>query len=199
MTFSTSLDLTVDGEPSEIDFACWLQEESLGYERREAPVFIVGEAKSFARDAFSEEDIARLKRVGEHMPGTFLVCATLKSELSEEECDRIRELAVWGREPDADGQCRNPVIVLTGTELFAQFNVQTAWQECEGQRRNLASVGMNKPWTLWALADLTQRAYLGLPPTYQWLREYRDRSSQQRGSGADYVDRLPDEKGTVPR
>ena len=86
-----------------------------------------------------------------------------------------------------------------GTELFAQFNVQTAWQECEGQRRNLASVGMNKPWTLADLTDLTQRAYLGLPPTYQWLREYRDRSSQQRGSGADYVDRLPDEKGTVPR
>lgn len=138
----------------------------------------------------------RLVRIGELMPGTFPVCATLKSELSEEECNRIRELSVWGREPDAGGHCRNPMIVLTGTELFAQFNVQTAWQESEGQRKNLASVGMSKPWTL---ADLTQQAYLGLPPTYQWLWGYRDRRSQQRGSGADYVDRPPDEKGTVPR
>ena len=196
MTFSTSLDLTVDGEHSEIDFACWLEEDILGYERRDDPVFLVGEAKSFARDAFLKEDIARLKRIGELMPGTFLVCATLKSELSEEECNRIRELSVWGREPVAGGQCRNPVIVLTGTELFAQFNVQTAWQESEGQRKYLASVGMSKPWTL---ADLTQQAYLGLPPIFQWLREYRLRSSQQHGSGADYVDRLPDEKGTAPR
>ena len=138
----------------------------------------------------------RLVRIGELMPGTFPVCATLKSELSEEECNRIRELSVWGREPDAGGHCRNPMIVLTGTELFAQFNVQTAWQESEGQRKNLASVEMSRPWTL---ADLTQQAYLGLPPTYQWLWGYRDRRSQQRGSGADYVDRLPDEKGTVPR
>lgn len=196
MTFSTSLDLTVDGEPSEIDFACWLQEESLGYERREDPVFLVGEAKSFARDAFLDKDIARLKRVGERMPGTFIVCATLKTELSQEECNRIRELSIWGREPDLGGHCRNPVIVLTGTELFAQFNMQTAWQESGGQRQNLASAGMGEPWTL---ADLTQQAYLGLSPTYQWLREYRNRGGQQRGSGADCVGRLPDEKGTAPR
>ena len=169
MTLSTSLDLQVNGERMEIDFACWMQKDDLGQEIRSDPVFLIGEAKSFAQDGFCRRDIDRLKQVGRRMPGTFLVCATLKSELSLEERDLIGGLAKWGRVRHAGGRCRNPVIVLTGTEMFAPVNIREAWKERE-ELSDHASFEMGEPRNL---ADLTQQVYLGLPPLREWLREYR--------------------------
>ena len=167
ITYSTSLNLEVGGEPLlEVDFACWLQKEDpIG--RRNEPVFLVGEAKSFAENSFSKDDIDRLKRVGQKMPGTFLVCATLKSELTAPERRRIVALAKWGRSPRTGGYCRNPVIVLTGTELLAPIfgGIAEAWKKVGGIRKDLAKpayIQMDNPWTL---ADLTQQAYLELQPT----------------------------------
>ena len=173
MTFSTNLNLIADGDLWEIDFACWLQRDYVGVDRREDPVFLIGEAKSFAENAFSGKDIARLKRIGKQMPGTFLVLAMLKEELSGADRDLIGKLATWGRVPDAGGRCRNPVIVLTGTELLAPYNISAAWKETGDERERLAaseSVRMGDPRTL---ADLTQQVYLGLQPTYLWLQKYR--------------------------
>ena len=96
ITFSTNLDLKLNGDSLEIDFACWFQRERYGFTRQDEPVFVVGEAKSFAKNSFSADDVARLKRVGEKMPGTFLVFATLKSELSDAERVWIARLAKWG-------------------------------------------------------------------------------------------------------
>ena len=180
MTFSTNLDLKLSDKRLEIDFAGWFQrEESYGH-RRDKPVFLVGEAKSFAENSFSESDIARLKRVGEKMPGTFLVFATLKSDLSTIERRRIGKLATWGRLPDADGYSRNPVIVLTDTELFARHSVSEAWQEAGGRRQALAEPAYVRMDNLRTLADLTQQAYLGLQPMFEWVDEYWKRRHERR-------------------
>ena len=179
ITFSTELNLEVNNDHREIDFACWFQKER--YVRvRDEPVFLVGEAKSFAKDSFSKEDVARMKLIGQKIPGTFLVFATLKSELSTTERDQIGRLATWGRLPDANGQSRNPVIVLTGTELFASNQISTAWQEAGGKRQALAkqqSIQMNN---LRTLSDLTQQVYLGLQPMGKWLHEYWKRRNERR-------------------
>ena len=171
ITFSTELNLEVSGDRLEIDFACWFQRERYVGERDE-PVFLVGEAKSFAKDSFSKKDVARMKRVGQKIPGTFLVFATLKSELSTTECDQIGKLAIWGRLPNANGLPRNPVIVLTGTELFALNQISKAWEEAGGKQQALANAGHIRMDNLRTLSDLTQQVYLGLQPTDEWLDEY---------------------------
>jgi hypothetical protein len=170
-TFSTNLDLKVDDQRLEIDFAGWFRPDSDEHRRNEA-VFLVGEAKSFNNSSFCEKDITRLKRVGEKMPGAFLVFATLKPELSDAECIRIRKLAKWGRLPGADGRSRNPVIVLTGTELFAHNGISEAWQETDGKRQVLAEQNDVQMDNLWTLTDLTQQVYLGLQPVQAWIDDY---------------------------
>ena len=172
ITFSTNLDLKLNGDCLEIDFACWFRQKNYGLIRQDEPVFVVGEAKSFAQNSFSEADVARLKRVGEKMPETFLVFATLKSELSDTERVRIARLAKWGRLPSANNRPRNLVIVLTGTELFASRSVSEAWREAGGKRQALAEPGYVHMDNLRTLADLTQQVYLGLQPVEEWLIEY---------------------------
>ena len=189
ITFSTNLEITGMGTPMEIDFACWLRDVSLGIDRRDDPAFLVGEAKSFGNNAFSNEDVVRLKRIAKCMPGTFLVFATLKDELSDRERNLIGRLATWGRVPDSRGNGRSPVIVLTGTELFAKYSVSLAWENAGGERKmlsDIASFRMSDPRTL---ADLTQQAYLGLQPTYRWLLENRNRSRQRRTARDAATDR----------
>ena len=180
ITFSTNLDLKLNGDCLEIDLACWFQQKNYGFIRQDEPVFVVGEAKSFAQNSFSEEDVARLKRVGEKMPGTFLVFATLKSELSDTERVRIARLAKWGRLPSANNRPRNPVIVLTGTELFASRSVSEAWREAGGKRQALAELRYVQMDNLRTLADLTQQVYLGLQPMFEWLDEYWKRRHERR-------------------
>ena len=171
ITFSTNLDLKLNGGCLEIDFACWFQQKSYGLRNNE-PVFVVGEAKSFAKNSFSADDVARLKRIGERMPGTFLVFATLKSELSGAERVWIARLAKWGRLPSTNNRPRNPVIVLTGTELFAPHSISEAWREAGGKRQALAEPGYVRMDNLRTLADLTQQVYLELQPVEEWLIEY---------------------------
>ena len=181
ITFSTNLDLKVDGELLEIDLACWYQRKN-DMERRDEPIFLVGEAKSFAQKSFSKKDITRLKRVGQKMPGTFLVFATLKSELSTEERDRIGRFATWGRLPDARGHSRNPVIVLTGTELFASqpSGILEAWKNAGGKQQSLVEPAYIQMDNLRTLADLTQQAYLELQPMSEWLPKYWKRRHERR-------------------
>ena len=179
VTLSTNLGLKMDGQCLEVDFACWYQRERIG-SRREEPLFLVGEAKSFAQDSFSENDILRLKRIGEKMPGTFLVLATLKSELSDAERGRIERLATWGRLPSECGQTRNPVIVLTGKELFAQHGIEEAWRISNDKRSTLIQPGHVRMDNLRTFADLTQQAYLKLQPTDKWVFEYRKRRYERR-------------------
>lgn len=186
-TFSTNLDLKVNAQRLEIDFAGWFRQDSDEYRRNE-PVFLVGEAKSFANNSFCEKDITRLKRIGEKMPGTFLVFATLKSELSAIERRQLGKLAIWGRLPGADGHSRNPVIVLTGTELLAYNGISEAWQEAGGTRQALAEPASVRMDNLRTLADLTQQVYLGLQPMFEWLDEYWKRRHErrvQRNTSAD--------------
>ena len=130
-----------------------------------------GEAKSFGKDAFKEEDVERMKLLAEQYPGSVLVFTILKgaSELSKDEIKRIRKLAEWGREYDKDRrQTRAPVIMLTGLELFTPHYLELVWKEKGGKHKQLiepASVQMDN---LRTLADCTQQLYLGMPSYSAW-------------------------------
>ena len=172
LTFSTGLDLEFSGRKLEIDFACWYK-RGVSADVEEA-IFIIGETKSFGKNSFAKSDVDRLKSVGERIPGTCLVFATLKDNVSPEERRHLSRVAKWGRIPDVTGRPRNPVIVLTGTELFADISVRAAWDKAGGQLKSLSG----QTDGLQSFADATQQVYLGLEPMSKWLRL---RSNRIRG------------------
>ena len=179
ITYSSNLNLLVAGKNIEVDFACWYsRERMLGLS--EEPYFVVGESKSFAIDAIGEVDVSRLKTIGKVLPGTVLVFSVLKEDLSDQEKKRIGRLALWGRETTSGGRWRAPVIVLTGTELFASHSVEDEWKERGGRRQTLTEPGYVRMDNLETLADLTQQVYLDLPAYGTWSRERIEKRRRRR-------------------
>lgn len=168
ITYSTNLDLELDGKSMEVDFVCWYRRKRMR-ERHEEPAVVVGEAKSFATDAIQKKDVDRMKTLAAKLPGVFIVFAVLKEQLSKTEKDLVSNLALWGRVPLADGRPRASVVVLTSNELFSEHNVSFAWKEIGGKHAKLvesASVWLDN---LETLAECTQQLYLGLPDYWRWL------------------------------
>ena len=73
-------------------------------------------------------------------------------------------LATWGREYlDERRQTRAPVIILTGTELFASFSLYETWKKKGGRHAQLGQIVRGRTGNLRVLADLTQQLYLHMP------------------------------------
>jgi hypothetical protein len=181
ITYSTNLDLKVDGQPLEIDFALWFARDWTLRES-ESPRLVIGEAKSFAQEAIRERDVQRMKRLASLIPGTFLAFAFLKDEPSVDERNLLRKLALWGRESLPNGNQRAPVIVLTARELFADFHISTAWKKAGRKAAALVSPAYVHIDNLWTFADLTQQLYLDLDPFDVWLQQKWER---KRRAGAN--------------
>jgi hypothetical protein len=174
VTWSSGQELTLaSGKKSEADFILWNQRKRLfGTDYPTEIVF--GEAKSFGKDAFKDDDVAKMKLLAESFPFSVIVFATLKEaeELSLKEIKRIRKMAQWGREYDRERkQSRAPVIMLTGTELFAAHNLSFAWEQKGGKHKQLIEPPRAQTDNLRILADLTQQLYLGMPSYGEWLEE----------------------------
>jgi hypothetical protein len=159
-THTTSLDLEVGSEKLETDFFAWHNKHAFTRNARD-PALLLGECKSFGTEVFKAADITRLRRIGELLPGAFLVAATLKTSLSREEVAGLRALSRWGwRQGTADRQPTR-VIVLTGTELFAIGPFHSAWEESGGALKEVAD-RYSFIFDFDTLARATQQAYLGI-------------------------------------
>lgn len=173
ITWSTGQELTLPtGKPSEADFILWYQRKQ--FFGNDYPTEVVfGEAKSFGKDAFKDDDVQKMKLLAQSFPGSILVFATMKEaeELSKDEVKRIKQLAEWGREYDkVRKQSRAPVIVLTGTELFTPIYLNTVWEDKGGKYAELIRPAYisSRLDNLRILADLTQQLYLSMPPYSKW-------------------------------
>lgn len=171
MTYSTGMNLKFGNQNSEIDFVVWNQEDKILRENPE-PVTLFGEAKSFGVNVFTQKVISTLRAVGQHFPGSFLVVAAMKKELSAKEKYLLRQLALWGRRPGKDGMPVSPLIVLTGNELFFDFHLQHTWKALGGKFAELVKPGYVNLSNFWTLADLTQQLYLDLPSYSEWVHKW---------------------------
>jgi hypothetical protein len=70
---------------------------------------------------------------------------------------------------------RAPVIVLTSTELFAEYSLTEAWREAGGMRAQLSQHGWIHENDIRVLADYTQQVYLNLPSYGAWMQTRRQR------------------------
>lgn len=165
ITWCAGQEMTLAGKQTvEADFILWYRRQALlGSPHSTQLVF--GEAKSFGKDAFTAEDVSRMKQLAIAFPGAALVFATMRqpSDITEEEIARLSELARWGRHyEDARSEARAPVIILTGVELFADHHLSHSWKERGGRHAELIAPAYVRPDNLRELADMTQQLYLGL-------------------------------------
>lgn len=158
MTWSTGLSLSELN--CEVDFIAWHRAGRTFIGERDEPLLVIGEAKSFGRNAINDEAVAALRTVAERFPGSVMVVSVLRdaSDLSLAEIARLRRLALWGRRSRHEGQPINPLIVLTGAELFAEHGIAGAWRKIDGNEMHPIYDFHN----LHTLSELTIGRYLGL-------------------------------------
>lgn len=135
-------------------------------ERRTELVF--AECKTF--NEFEPRDAQRMTAIGREFPGATLVFATLRRTLADKERRLLHPVVNRGRKYWKAERPYNPVIILTGNELFADFDVWETWRELGGI--HAAHSRPHGEWSeLVSLADATQQIYLGMKPWHSWLEE----------------------------
>ena len=147
----------------EIDSLIFLRQDD-PYADAIIPLFV--EAKSY--NSFEDRDVERMQRLGSLWPGVVLAFATLKEKLTQEEIDLIRPLAERGREPLPAGHWQNPVLVLTGRELFSDHGPPACWADLPDELESFARRYRTRS-SVQDLCDATQQLYLGMESYGDWL------------------------------
>lgn len=123
------------------------------------------ECKSF--NTFERADFDRMKFLSEEFPGSVLVFASLKTELSQWEVSSIRAIVQTQRRKRLRRQPSSHVVVLTGTELLSKRGVPSCWKG-KGELQEKLISGHDSFQGLAELADATQQIYLGMPGWFEW-------------------------------
>ena len=148
-----------DSDWGEFDALAFIEQNN-PYAGSVLPVFVEGKSYGKQEGVFGTKDRDNMRRIGDRFPGSVLVFATLNSELTERDIDLIKPLAEVGREPIHDDHWKNPVVVLTGRELFSEMGPPACW---EGVSETEAFAEMHRAGSsLHGLADATQQLYLGM-------------------------------------
>ena len=155
----------------EIDFVIWASDENV-YDAYEPPVLIIGEAKSFAEEAITKDDLQKLMEAAELMSPSVLVISVLKTKFSEQEKSLLKEFVEWAREP-INSKPRYWVILLTGTELFSRL-LGSTWKEKGEPFSNFTR--HHHIYNLQGLSDATLSIYLNLPSYNQIAQQKRQKN-----------------------
>ena len=161
MTFSTALNLKVDDGPTcEADYVAWVSHQSLNENTH--PELVVGEAKSFGEgDLIKPHDIQQLRRIAKKLPRATIIISVMRDEFTRSEKKILLPFVKWARRLDKNWTPTNPVILLTGVELFHQYNLSSTWKEKRGRHAKYKDYKYTR--SLMSLAEVTQAIYLDLP------------------------------------
>lgn len=146
-----------DGKTLEADLTCLYKR--FNWKESRADV-VHAECKSF--NYFEKRDVDRMKDLGEAFPEAILVFSTLNEFLEKREIKLIKSLALAERRKRLRGKRYNPVVVLTGIELFSTKGIRECWADRDGLYKQFHDHKFDYS-ELTALAEATQQLYLGLP------------------------------------
>lgn len=135
------------------------------------------ENKSF--NPFNIKDIKRMIEIGKNFPGAILVFATLKDKLDNTEKKLIRRVANIGRKYWKSGHPHNPVVVLTGNELFSDLGIPYCWDESGPKYKAFINKHRGSV-ELVDFADTTQQLYLDMEPRDTWLEKKYKKIMERR-------------------
>jgi hypothetical protein len=116
---------------------------------------LFAECKSY--NEFLPRDFARMRILAKRFPGAILAFCTLRRQLKPTEIRELRRIAKAGMKRWKSDQPMNPVLILTGQELFSFIGAPYCWN------------GITIPdWAkrthgLLGLCNATQAIYLGMP------------------------------------
>ncbi|HXX43312.1 MAG TPA: hypothetical protein VEJ38_01190 [Candidatus Acidoferrales bacterium] len=169
-TWITNFNLTKGGKHfCECDFGVFLRDDS-AFIRGNNVFFILGECKSF--DRFERRDFRRARDLAREFPGAVLVFSTFRRALSKLERRVIRAIATRGRRPLGGGRWLNPVMLLTGMELFSREKIPYCWRAVGPPHDQLVQRYLGTDF-IETVCDVTQQIHLGMEPRHEWLERQR--------------------------
>ena len=171
-TWIPSFKLSRSGPPPleiEADFGMFLRPTIFSHVT--SPFVVLGECKTYG--AFDKKDFKRARDLAKLFPGSVLCFATLRNTLDESEKRNISRIAQVGRASWKTGRQRNPVLVLTATELFGQFKIGK-FTDDYGTRSQQAE-RLFQVRDLQELCDFTQQVHLGMESIHVWRDKKRQR------------------------
>jgi hypothetical protein len=170
-TWLPSFRLTnADGKEIEADFAMFGRPNRFSHAT--SPFLVLGECKSF--NVFETEDFAKARYLASLFPGAVLCFATLRETLNPDEIKTLTRLVLRGRKFLRTGKLLNPVLILTGKELFSQFYWNRQLGETYGARAKHAEIVYTRR-DIEELCSFSQQVHLGMSSYHEWLDEKRRR------------------------
>ena len=149
----------------EADLGLFFQKSKFGKSQTE---LIFAECKTFGH--FERKDMVRMQALAQEFPGAVLVFATLRKTLTSGEKRLLRPVVNRGRKYWKTERPHNPVLILTGNELFADEDPRGVWKELGGiHAAHSHSWGDDRD--LVRLADDTQQIYLGMRSLQQAISQ----------------------------
>lgn len=174
MSYATALSLSFDGIEAEADFVALRSPERHGPQCD--PELIICEAKSFgAGPLITAKDLTKLRAIAKKIEGAVIVISVLRDHFIPEELKLLAPFVKWCRRPDANGEMRNPVILLTGYEAFSRIDIGLTWKELGGEHAKFE--GFQHRDSLRAFAEATQAIHLGLNPYHIEMHKNGGRST----------------------
>jgi len=146
-----------------------------------SPHLIIGECKSFNR--FEARDFARAERAAVLFPGSVLCFCTFNEALDKKEIKGLTRLAKQGKKRMDVGKQMNPVLILTGRELFSEFKMNYFYSSYGDKAGYARHVYMRND--IQELCEFTQQLYLGMPSHHEWLEEKRRKKLARTQQNAD--------------
>lgn len=157
-----------DNKPIEADFGIFLSQGRL--DEIKSPIVIFGECKSF--NEFTNKDVNRMRQMANNFPGAVIAFCTLRSNLAEREKKIIARLARKGRKHFKAEQWINPVLILTGIELFSDFGPPSCWKD-KGVPYNAFADNWHVRDGIQELCNATQQMHLGIESYWTWDEQKR--------------------------
>ena len=115
------------------------------------------ECKSY--NHFEKKDVERMAKFAKEFPGVAIVVSTFRRDLEEEEREMLLPIARQGWQPKLVNKLGNPLIILTGNELFSHTDPRQTWKSLGGRFEKFGNwhYDGNEEETL---AEITQSLYL---------------------------------------
>ena len=160
-----------DSMSIEADFGIFLSQGRL--DEIKSPVVIFGECKSFF-DEFTNKDINRMKQMADNFPGSVIAFCILRPTLTVREKKIIAKLARRGRKHFKAERWLNPVLILTGIELFSDFGPPSCWKD-KGVPCNTFADNWHVRDGIQELCNATQQMHLGIESYWKWYEQKRQK------------------------
>ena len=156
----------------EADFGLMWRDTAFG-ETQEGVLF--AECKSYNK--FEKKDFVRMAAIAKEFPGAILAFCTLRKKLEIAEIKQLKRLTKAGMKYWKAERPINPVLILTGHELFDHFGAPHCW-------KNVAVPDwVKRVHSILDFCNATQSIHLGLPHWQEtWRQDFEKRRKRKKAS-----------------